>query len=355
MSARHLRWLAVVPILAIALALAASNKSSEAGGGIVTNDLSGSLTPDDLVDSLVDDGVSVSNVTYVGDDVAAGTFSGALPVLGAFDSGVILSSGDVSFVAGPNQLPSVTGQNATAGDVQLTALSGNPTFDAAVLEFDFVPPSDTVVFRFVFASDEYQEFANTQFNDVFAFYVNGVNCAVVPSTSTPISINTINNGNQGGAGSPTPVNPTLYRNNDFTFPPAVPLDTEMDGLTVTLTCLAAVNEGVNNHIKLAIADARDDAYDSVVFIAANSLVGSGPGDPDCNALINSVDALFALRVGAGLPVSAQCVPNADVNCSGVINSVDALLILRFVAGLSVNLPPGCPPIGSGPPTASATP
>jgi hypothetical protein len=294
------------------------------------------------VDSLVGGGVTTSNVTYVGADVAAGTFSGGLPVLGAFDSGVILSTGDVSFVVGPNQFDGVTEVNNTAGDTQLGALSGFPTFDASVLEFDFVPASDTVVFRFVFASEEYNEWVDSEYNDVFAFYVNGNNCALVPGAGQPITINTINNG----------TNPSLYRDNEI---PDGTLDTEMDGLTVVLTCIAGVNEGVNNHIKLAIADAGDSQLDSVVFIGANSLVGSGPGDPDCNALINSLDALVTLRVVAALTVNAECIPNSDVNCSGNLTSVDALLILRFVAGLPVQLPPGCPPIGSGPPSPTASP
>jgi len=328
------------------------------GRGITTQSLAGTLAPADLVDALVGGGVTTSNVTYVGADVAAGTFSGGLPVLGSFDSGIILSTGDIGSVVGPNEFASVTGQNFELGDPQLTALSGNPTYDAAVLQFDFVPATDIAAFRFVFASDEYQEWANTLYNDVFAFYVNGVNCAVVPNTSTPISVNTINNGNHGGTPpvDPTPHNPGLYRNNDFLFPPPVPLDTEMDGLTVVLTCLTSVNEGVTNHIKLAIADASDDQFDSVVFIQANSFVGSGPGDTDCNSQITSVDALFVLRAAAGLPVTAQCMPNGDVNCSGSLNAVDALLILRFSASLPITGPPeGCPPIGSGPPSPTASP
>jgi plastocyanin len=368
--------------------------------------------------------------------VAAGKFSSALPVLGGFDSGVILSTGEVASVVGPNEFADCCTQNLAGGDSDLEALlkspyspnatvsdggdglnnsqtsigyasagdpiavsdvilidseqmlvtlvdsgtntvtvtraaSGTgaaahmqgaiiyslpiPTFDAAVLEFDFVPETDIAAFRFVFASDEYQEWANTQYNDVFAFYVNGVNCAVVPSTTTPISVNTINNGNPHPDQDPVPHNPALYRNNDVQTPAVAPLDTEMDGLTVVLTCLTSVNEGVTNHIKLAIADASDDQFDSVVFIQANSFVGSGPGDTDCNSQITSVDALFVLRAAAGLPVTAQCMPNGDVNCSGSLNAVDALLILRFAASLPVTLPPGCPPIGSGPPSPTASP
>jgi hypothetical protein len=345
MPARFARWLAVPAIGIVALVLVLSGRGGEAGGGITTTNLVGALEPADLVEGLVGGGVTTSNVTFTGADVAAGTFSGGLPVLGSFDSGVILSTGDISFVVGPNQVDDVTGDNNLAGDTDLNALlgGGTSTFDATVLEFDFMPVTDTVSFRFVFASDEYNEFVGSQFNDVFAFYVNGANCAVVPNTAIPVTINSINNQS----------NPTLYRDNER---PDGTLDTEMDGLTVVLTCLASVNQGVNNHIKLAIADTSDDQYDSVVFIQANSLVGSGPGDTNCNTQINSVDALLVLRQSAGLPVNAECLPNGDVNCDGTINSVDALLILRFSASLPVNYPPGCPPIGSGPPpTATPSP
>jgi hypothetical protein len=48
------------------------------------------------------------------------------------------------------------------------------------------------------------------------------------------------------------------------------LNTEMDGLTKVLYVEAPVNKGQVNHIKLAIADAGDRAFDSNVFIKAGS-------------------------------------------------------------------------------------
>ena len=85
-------------------------------------------------------------------------------------------------------------------------------------------------------------------NDAFAFFVNGTNCALVPGTSTPVSIDNVNNG----------TNATYYRNN---VPPddvtPAPIDTQMDGWTMVLNCHATVNSGVTNHIKLAIAEAGE--------------------------------------------------------------------------------------------------
>ena len=50
----------------------------------------------------------------------------------------------------------------------------------------------------LFASTEYPTFVNSPFNDVFAFFVNGVNVAVVPGTNDPVTINKINAGNPVG-------------------------------------------------------------------------------------------------------------------------------------------------------------
>jgi hypothetical protein len=248
-----------------------ANSFAATGGGLVTDDLRDqALTASDLAQALVGTGVSISNVTYTGAAIAAGTFKGGASIIG-FDSGIILSNGAVSNVIGPNCDTGITWVNNTAGDADLTAIIGQPTHDAAVLEFDFNPSSPTIRFQYVFASDEYQEFV-FDFNDVFAFFVNGTNIALIPQTNTIVSINNVNNGSTDPAnlGIP-PVNPSFYVNNDFQFSTAAPFNTEMDGLTVVLTATAKVNPGVNNHIKLAVADALDFVLDSNVFIKGGSL------------------------------------------------------------------------------------
>ena len=160
--------------------------------GLSTQDLTQGVTATQLAQTLAGAGVTVSNVTYTGADSAAGTFSGGTGIVG-FESGIILSSGIIRNVIGPNTTGDITATNLTPGDTGLNRLTGdgNLTEDAAILSFDFVPNGDSVKFEYVFASDEYNEFVNTEYNDVFAFYVNGKNCALVGTPAEPVTINTI--------------------------------------------------------------------------------------------------------------------------------------------------------------------
>ncbi len=265
--------LACALFTATVLTATSEPNNAVAAGAFVTTDISGPLEPVDLANALVGPGVSISNVTYTGADVAAGTFTGGTGIID-FDSGIILSSGNVANVIGPNVLDGKTTVNGSAGDPDLNLLSGFPTYDAAVLEFDFVANTDKVFFQYVFASDEYNEYVNSSFNDTFAFIIGGTtNCAVVPATATPVSINTINNGNPFGSGVIT--NPALYINNDLSDGGGT-INTEMDGLTVTLLCEAVVTPNVATHMKLAIADASDSVLDSVVFLKQGSFSTTPP-------------------------------------------------------------------------------
>ena len=261
---------------------------ASATGGLVTEDLTGgTLTPAALAQSLVGSGVTISNVTYTGAPIAAGTFTNGANIIG-FDKGVILSDGAVPNVVGPNCDTEISQDNGEPGDQDLTNLictdptsCSDPTTtnDAAILEFDFVPTSSLLTFQYVFASDEYPEFV-FDFNDVFAFFLNQTgtpkkDIALIPGTNTIVSINNVNDGNDG---SVTPslaaipaVNPQFFVNNNLQFPTVSPLNTEMDGLTTVLAVQAPVVPGQTYHIKLAIADALDDALDSNVFIKGGSL------------------------------------------------------------------------------------
>ncbi len=241
-----------------------------------TTDLTGT-TAADLAQSLVGPGVSISNIDYVGSEISAGQFAGGATSIG-IESGIVLSSGDINSWIGPtNESTGTSTQLGTAGDADLTAASGFATFDATVLSFDFTADAETIFFEYVFASEEYNEFVNSQFNDTFAFFVNDVNCATVPDGAggtLPVSVNAVNNGNPDG--DMTATNPNLFVDN--TAIPN-PFPTELDGFTVPLTCMAAVNPApALNTMKLAIADASDNVLDSAVFLTEGSLTTTPPTD-----------------------------------------------------------------------------
>lgn len=256
------------------------------------------VTPLTLAELLVGDEDDVSidpdSVEYTGATPAAGAFTGAGGIIGIQD-GIILSSGRADDVVGPNESASTSTSFGTPGDDDLSDLVGGATtYDASILEFEFEVPAeaDSVFFRYVFGSEEYNEYVGSAFNDVFAFFVNGENAALVPDPDNPdetlpAAINNINH----GYGTFDPVNPELYINNDpfhgdnVVYDPLdvdeAPYNTEMDGFTVVLDVEAEVDPDSVNTMKLAIADTADAILDSWVLIEGGSLATSPPDeDPE---------------------------------------------------------------------------
>lgn len=223
-----------------------------------------------LVQTLMGSGITVSNVVMNCPQGAAGTFNGTATNIG-INNGVMLTTGSVAIAAQPN-LGGGSGQdNFAPGDVDLTAAGGFNTFDACALEFDFVALCDTISIAYVFASDEYDEYVCGIVNDVFGFFLTGpgyanTNIAVVPNTSTPVSINTVNIGVQGafGGGGTNCVytNTAYYQQNLGTTH-------EYDGQTVKMLAMAPVTPCATYHVKLVIADGGDGVFDSGVFLESN--------------------------------------------------------------------------------------
>lgn len=244
-------------------------------------------TPLLAVDTLLGSGVTASGITFSGAANYCGTFNGTFSNIG-FTSGAMLTTGDINVAPGPNVAAGSTlgGTGAICTDPELNAISSTTLFDAAILEFDFIPTSDTVKFRYVFASEEYPEFVCSNFNDVFGFFISGPNpaggsytnqnIAIIPgSGGLPVAINTVNPGVAGSFGTAggctSLAYSSLYVDNET--PPGATV--EYDGFTVPLTAIAAVNCGQTYHIKLAIADAGDGAWDSGVFLEAGSFSSQG--------------------------------------------------------------------------------
>ena len=236
---------------------------------------------------LLGDGIEANNHVYQGDSIQIGFFNGASSNLG-LNSGIVMSTGDISIldpnfvgfgdfidvnppVTDPdlldvaNSVPSLIGQNFTVQDIN----------DVAVLEFDFIPSSDTVTFRYVFGSQEYFAFENSQYNDVFGFFISGPGI-VGPYASPPgfpngsINIATIEDNN--GVVMPVTISSVNETVNAEYFVNNQNLETvdDADGFTIPLTAVAAVECGEIYHIRLAIADGSDGGLSSYVFLEENS-------------------------------------------------------------------------------------
>lgn len=229
-----------------------------------------SMTPAQLVTNvLLGPGVIASNITYTGAADAIGFFNGGLTGTNplGIDSGVVMTTGTVlnngSGPQGPNASTGAGTDNLQPGDAYLTSVAGANTFNAAILEFDFIPMADSVKFRYVFGTDEYMEYVSGGFADVFAFVLSGVsvplsptNIALIPQTTTPVTALNVN----------ANVNPQYYEDNEN--PPGTCV--QYDGFTTVLTAQYPVQCGETYHIKLAIADALDGIVDAGVFLEAGS-------------------------------------------------------------------------------------
>ena len=239
---------------------------------------------------LVGQGVSVSNVRFNGytgviNSNAIGTFSNGDTCNLGINEGIVLTTGKLSDVGIINnlryQLSDSPTPSSTIIDPDLAAIDTTVSInDCAVLEFDFIPQTDSVGFRYVFASEEYPNFVCCTFNDRFAFFLSRVtaagtydstrNIALLPG-NLPVTINNVNNGIPGNfcddyAPNCVTTNTAYYTNNYFNNRP-IPFN----GYTTVLTASARVVPCVTYHLKICIADVNDTANDSGVFLEAGSL------------------------------------------------------------------------------------
>ncbi|RYE18975.1 MAG: T9SS type B sorting domain-containing protein [Sphingobacteriales bacterium] len=248
---------------------------------VVTNAPNGQA----LAQRLVGEGVTISNVTFTGNPLMAGVFTNQGNTNIGIDSGIVLTNGIAKTNTSANAV-GVDGNGTTSaitadahnewflpGDSALANLIGSPVSevsDACILEFDFQPLGDTIRFRYVFSSEEYAAAFVCDYNDAFAFFISGPgfagaqNIALVPGTSTPVSIRNVNDIPAGCINNPSYFISNIS-NRYLTH----------DGLTVVFTAVARVQPCQTYHLKLVIADAGTDGdYDSGVFLEAKSLTSN---------------------------------------------------------------------------------
>jgi len=251
--------------------------------------INGTHSLQNMLQNLVGDGVVLKNfsVSKTWSDEAFGSFEDNKSRLG-MKKGIIMTTGGISGLCGvntkqdmsnyshetanPNNRTAIKHTGFSSSDLEKFLGNNQKTFDAVIIEMDIVPTADSLSFNYVFGSEEYDEFVGTSYNDAFAFFISGkgvegqVNLAVVPNTKDPVSVNSINGG-AGNAYNKRPSNQTYYVSNIDGN-----LGIEYDGMTKLMEIKQAVTPYETYHLKLAIADVGDNAYDSGVLIEGHSIV-----------------------------------------------------------------------------------
>lgn len=225
-------------------------------------------------------GVRVKDVRYKGSPNAIGKFTKqkAIPDM---EEGFVMSTGDVSTIPGPNKTSKTGTAHGLPGETQMKRVIRSMSYDAAVLDFNLQPAFDSLVIDFAFASEEYGEFLNTEFEDGFMILLfgpglppAGKNLGVIPGSDDAITIHTVN----------MRYNRKYFLNNNHfnrvgqvdeeklaAIPPALHNGISFDGMTRKISIGTIVEPRGSYRMRIIVADGSDDEMDSAVFLAANSL------------------------------------------------------------------------------------
>jgi len=305
---------------------------------------------------LLGDGVTATNITYTGSLAQLGLLENGAGVF-SVASGLMLNTDDATcegfcadclggavadadLLSVANSVPPLINQSFTVSSVN----------DVCILEFDFEAGGDSISFNYVFGSDEYLNYVNTTYNDIFAFFLSGpgitgpyaspagfpdgaINIAQVPESDPqlPITISSVNN----------VTNSAYYIDNPGADFGTGPYDICVNGFTSTFTAEAAVQCGETYHIKLAIADGSDASLESFVVLEAGSF-SAGSVDLNADAVPLAADGLqnivpydeavglpdvFTYENGESFPYTAWSDDNTIlVEVDGENVQVDAVVI-----------------------------
>lgn len=247
------------------------------------------LTLDQYVNEiLLGSGIEAFNIQLTGSPVQIGHLTGAENTPSPINAGLVLSSAaatnlacdtndDVPFGAGvsgdpdllniANSVPPLIGQNFTVTSVN----------DICAIEFDFVATGDSIKFNYAFGSDEYLTWINSQFNDVFAFFLSGPGIVGPFSAPAEYPDGAINIAQLPGSNPPLPITISSVNNilnSAFYIDNPANVGICQNGFTVLLQASAEVQCGETYHIKLSIADGSDTALESVVILEAGSFASN---------------------------------------------------------------------------------
>ena len=298
---------------------------------------------------------NVSNFQVKGD-----TFSGTQNSYGYFNNqggsfpfreGVVLSTWSSKNSEGPFLRNRGGGNSSWTGDSDLDqALGISNTVNATVLEFDITALTDFISFDYIFASNEYQDDFPCNYSDGFAFLIKEintasyVNLAVLPGTSIPVSSKSIR-----PLINPIPISTEPIKScgpeNEFYFGGYNNATSSINyaGQTKTLTAQTKVEPGKIYHIKLVIADQRNQYYDSAVFLKAGSFLPKIDLGPDrLLATNNPICFGESYTIDAKLPASLGYTYRwFKDNVAFANNSSSYTATTPGVYKLEVQLAPGC--------------
>ncbi len=298
-------------------------------------------TPQQLIEDILIDSSCITNVQVT--NVVGGNFGGTDQSYGYFDAtgttfpfqtGIVLSTGRLSNVDGPNNTLSDDDATGWDGDLDLEmALQESNTINATIIEFQFTSAATQISFNYIFASEEYQENnPNTcQYSDLFGFLIREIgqteyeNIALVPNTTTPVKVTTVHPAIPGGCEEQ---NEAYFGSWNNTTAPI-----NFNGQTKVLSAIANTTPNTTYQVKLVIADEQNYRYDSAVFLEAGSFeltTDLGPNllESTNNALCdNQTVDLEATQTGAvnykwfkdGTELLTEVNPTLTVTDSGTYN------------------------------------
>lgn len=270
-----------------------------------------------MAQTIFGDGVNVESASYSGWSQSSAIYSNGdalAPGATPGDSGVILSTGRASSYTRSSGDPNRSGSTSTNtsgenNNADFNAAAGTNTYDASYLDISFTVDDPTVTqmtMQFIFASEEYPEFQNSVYQDFVGVWVNGaqVDMGVGNGDADPGNINSANNEN-------------LFLDNtgdDY--------NTEMDGLTVTMTLTMNIVPGALNTIRIGIADVSDSSYDSNLLIAADSVQTALVANDDSATLFptgsQTIDVLANDENNSGGTLSITHLNGVAVNAGDTV-------------------------------------
>lgn len=259
--------------------------------------INSSATALQMAQEIFGSGVTVVGASYSGDTQSSGIYSNGDTIsedVTPGDTGVILSTGHVDDFTNSSgstntnvRTNTSTNTSGINNNTQFNSAAGARTYDAAFMDIDFIPTGNLMTMQFVFASEEYPEYQNSVYQDFVGVWINGTQVDMVVGNGD-VDPGNVNNG----------TNENLYLNNT-----SDQYNTEMDGITVTMTLTIPVNAGAINSIRIGIADVVDSSYDSSLLIGGDSVQTSVVAQADDVTMypngVKEIDVLANDQAGSG--------------------------------------------------------